>query len=100
MSDLLERHLFGKVGDDVAAVYKLAVGPVDQADLGARGDDPLEPGDVLAAHRLSSGRGFLPGSGPIQTEAGRMMRRSFSASRNWAVQPHTRDVPNKQGEKG
>src|SRR3984893_16110673 len=97
MGHLFERHVLGQIGDDVAPVDEAPVGAVDHADLGAGGDHALEPGDVLGAHRLASGKGLCPGSGPIHTDAGRMMRRSCSASNTWAVQPATREVAKMQG---
>src|SRR5207247_7487395 len=89
---LLERHLLRQVGDHVALVDKPAVGAVDHRDRRLRADDPLEARYVGGRHRLASCSGFLPGSGPVQRDAGGLMRRSDSDSRTCAVQPAPREM--------
>src|SRR5207245_8984711 len=80
--------------DHVALIDEPAVGPVDHRDRRLRGDDAFQAWDVarVGAHRFASWSGFLPGCGPIQREAGRLIRRSDSDSSTCAVQPETREV--------
>src|SRR4029077_21001689 len=96
MRHLLERHLLGQIRDDVALVHEAAVGAVHHRDRRLSRDNPLEPRNIRGAHRLASTGGFLPASGPIHFEAGRISRRSSIDSSTCAVQPATLDVAKMQ----